>query len=178
MAHLRHVAVDEPEGEGSRGLGFRVLGFRVLGFRVLGFRIFWVSRTFRHDSVESRPVWVSNVELFLGFVLEMSYIPPVYVACRKQWVRNPHISATLPNWVKWSFRNLTALLKAGGVQIVTAQKWPASSALGGVHTCLPVVLPERQRLVIESFLDSRLRSCPPHGNNRWRSLTLPDSCYR
>ena len=138
----------------------------------------WVSNSFLRDSVESRPVWVSNVELFLGFVLETSYVPPVYVARRKQWVRNPHISASFSNRVRWFFRNLTALLKAGGVQIATAQKWPASSALGGIHTCLPVVLPERQRLAIESFLDMRIRSCPPHGNNRWRSLTLPDSCFR
>ena len=56
----------------------------------------------------------SFVQLFLMFVLDTSYLPPVYRRSTKAWMRSPHLSAEFAQRVRWFMDHLSAVAKAAG----------------------------------------------------------------
>ena len=138
----------------------------------------WMQETFLAPGDGATFSWVSGVELLVGFMLTMKFMPPVYIARRKRWERNPHLVASVPRRTRWFSQHLTGLARAHGVVIEFQPRWPSCAALGGKHQCLPLAFPEQQRAAILEFLRARLGACSVALNERWRSLQLPDGCFR
>ena len=127
---------------------------------------------------EGAPTWVSKVELFFGFLLSVEFLPPIYDARRKLWVRNPHLVAPTHRRIQWFSQNLAAIAGALGQQLHFEQKWPSSAALGGVHPCIAVVLPAPLRASIDSYVMRHLARAKGFSTSWWRSLPLPEATLR
>ena len=127
---------------------------------------------------DGAPTWVSKVELFFGFLLSVEFLPPIYDAKRKLWIRNPHLVAPTHRRVQWFSQNLGAIAGALGQQLRFEQKWPSSAALGGVHPYIAVVLPTPLRTSIDAFFMRHLARARGFSTAWWRSLPLPEACLR
>ena len=138
----------------------------------------WLRTHFLPSTTDAEPAWVSKTEIFFGFLLSTQYLPPVYEAKRKVWLRNPHLVAPTYRRVQWFIQNLGAVAQALGQQLRFVEKWPSSAALGGLHPCLAVVLPGQLRSSIDRYLAGHLAGLPGLPGQRWRHVPVPEACLR
>ena len=138
----------------------------------------WLRTNFLAPTDEAVPAWISKVELFFGFLLATGYLPPVYEAKRKVWLRSPHLIAQTHRRVQWFNQNLSAVAHALGQPLVFENRWPSSAALGGLHPCLAIVLPVQLKSSIDRYLTGHMTQLRGLPATRWRSLPLPEACLR
>ena len=138
----------------------------------------WLREVFPSAREDSPPVWISKVELFFGFLLSTEFLPPVYDAKRKLWLRNPHLVAATHRRVQWFAQNLGAVAKQMGLPLAFESKWPSSAALGGQHPCLGARFPVQLRASIDRYLLACHAQLRGPTMLRWRHVPLPSSCLR
>ena len=138
----------------------------------------WMHDTFQEVSENRTPVWVSTVELFFGFVLATRTLPPVYLRSKKSWQCNPHIVAALPRRCRWFLQQVTALAKHSGYSLTLEEQWPSSALLSGKFSCLAVAMPINQIDLVGRYMHSHLQTLSGKLQDRWRSIPLPEVCYR
>ena len=137
----------------------------------------WMQDTFAGTAGGTR-CWVSGIELLFGFMLGTHFLPPVYIANRKRWERNPHLVASVAQRTRWFCQQLTGLARAHGLALDFEERWSSCAALGRKHQCIALALPEQQRVAIRDYFGTKLGSCGGALNERWRSLPLPEVCLR